>query len=375
MYKAYREAWSCGVFEPPKPNLKAANGCTVSVILCTYNRPNRLRQALESVLAQTYQDYEVLVINDGGDPVAENVVRQCDSPKVRYLCCEHGGHRVAMNHGIRVAQGKYIAYLDDDDVYYPDHLASLVAAAEKDSLNFVCSRNRWVQGHWENDEWTSDYELTHQDTGLQIERMRVSAYVPDATVLHRRAIVNQIGLFFEEPQRGGEWEFWVRCSRHYPIRRIDDVTCECRVQTASLPLSQPARARLFTELWRMYFGSEFGEAVLALGAIQNNDRAMWQESVRSLIEHYVFLRPDLYRKIWWMAVEEGSKISKALLTRMSEANPVAFAQAWFSRKSSRSAWREYLSFPNASLKPLIKYVLCHPGYLLDRLSRKLRNAG
>ncbi len=154
------------------------------------------------MLSQTFNDYEVLVINDGGDRTVESVVDQLQSNKVRYFYREHGGHRAALNLGLQMAQGKYISYLDDDDIYYPNHLDTLVYTAEAKSLDFVCSRNRWVQGHWDADRWMEDYELTQPDNGFQVERMRISAYVPDNTILHRRSVAEKIGLFWEEPQEG-----------------------------------------------------------------------------------------------------------------------------------------------------------------------------
>lgn len=103
----------------------------VSVIIPTVRRPQRLAQALASVGEQTYPAVEVVVVNDGGVPVADQVVayRQQFQRPVRLVeLSQPGGISVARNAGARVAEGEYLALLDDDDRYRPDHLARLVAA-------------------------------------------------------------------------------------------------------------------------------------------------------------------------------------------------------------------------------------------------------
>ncbi len=322
---------------------------------------------MQSVLSQTFNDYEVLVINDGGDRTVESVVDQLQSNKVRYFYREHGGHRAALNLGLQMAQGKYIAYLDDDDIYYPNHLDALVHTAEANSLDFVCSRNRWVQGHWDADQWKEDYELTQRDNGFQVERMRTSAYVPDNTILHRRSVAEKIGLFWEEPQRGGEWEYWVRCSRFNEIQRIEFVTCECRVLTASLPLNQPSRARLSSELWRTYFGSEFGYAILALGAYYAGDHDIWNLAVENLIRQYVYLRPDLFEHLWKILVQQDAILSHNLLIKMAQQDTVAFSQNLL--KYDHLIMENFSHIPVKVFLCILKYMLIHPIYTLRRLSR------
>lgn len=96
---------------------------TVSVIVPTYNRPDRLRTALASLGAQTYQDFEIIVVNDAGCEVG-SVIDAC-ADRHRIMTITHDRNRglaAARNSGLRAAKGTYIAYLDDDDRYLPHHL-------------------------------------------------------------------------------------------------------------------------------------------------------------------------------------------------------------------------------------------------------------
>ena len=103
----------------------------VSVIVPTYNRPKMLVPTIQSILEQTYKDHEIIVINDCSLEV-ENIVALLNSRQnITYV--RHGRNRglaAARNTGIKLARGKYLAYLDDDDLFYPNHLETLVTFLE-----------------------------------------------------------------------------------------------------------------------------------------------------------------------------------------------------------------------------------------------------
>ena len=108
----------------------SAGAPAVSVIVPTRNRPELLEVALRSVLAQTMQDFEaIVVVNDAGVPITGVVQRLGAGGKIR--CLENAtnrGHGGARNAALRIARRRYVAYLDDDDSYHPDHLATLLGA-------------------------------------------------------------------------------------------------------------------------------------------------------------------------------------------------------------------------------------------------------
>src|SRR5579864_4301805 len=95
----------------------------VSVIIPTFNRAFLLRQTLESVLHQTYQPTEIIVVDDGSTDETQHVVRQASSD-IRYVQQSHQGHDgVARNRGITSSSGDYIAFVDSDDLWEPNKLA------------------------------------------------------------------------------------------------------------------------------------------------------------------------------------------------------------------------------------------------------------
>jgi len=99
---------------------------SVSVIIPTYNRSHLVKEAIESVLQQTYTDFEVLVIDDGSTDDTRSVVQQISDGRVRYYYKDNGGQSSARNLGLIKAKGKYIAYLDEDDLWPPKYLGTMV---------------------------------------------------------------------------------------------------------------------------------------------------------------------------------------------------------------------------------------------------------
>ena len=101
------------------------NGKTpkVSVIIPTYNRAHLVGRAIRSVLNQTYQDFEIIVVDDGSTDNTEEVVKSFNDPRIRYIRHEKNrGGSAACNTGIRAARGEYIAFQDSDDEWLPEKL-------------------------------------------------------------------------------------------------------------------------------------------------------------------------------------------------------------------------------------------------------------
>jgi glycosyltransferase involved in cell wall biosynthesis len=102
----------------------------ISVIIPTYNSANYLPEAIESVLAQTYKNFEIVVIDDGStDNTKEVVVPYLD--QIVFLETENGDPAKARNHGIRKSSGEYVAFLDADDIWCPDKLERQLAYFSK----------------------------------------------------------------------------------------------------------------------------------------------------------------------------------------------------------------------------------------------------
>ena len=126
------QVWACRrAATSAAPSMAFTRPPMDSTIVPTYNRPERLRIALESVNAQQYQDFEVIVVNYGTVPVESVVEKMNVAGRMTLVNHDHNrGLAASRNTGLRLARGTYIAYLDDDDRFLPDHLGTLVGFLE-----------------------------------------------------------------------------------------------------------------------------------------------------------------------------------------------------------------------------------------------------
>ena len=209
----------------------------ISVIMATYNRGQQIRPAIESVLNQSYQDFELIVVNDGGTPQCQQVVDSFHSDKIRYLEVNHGGLSHALNQGILRSRSRYICYLDDDDQFYPEHLETVVSALETSGYPLV---------------YTDGYRITLKKTEYAFEQVAKEIaysvdfnpgmlskwnYLPILCVGHRRDCFEKCGLFEVELANMMDWDLWVRFSRLFDFYHVDQVTCQYLLKQAGDSLS------------------------------------------------------------------------------------------------------------------------------------------
>ncbi len=202
-------------------------GPLVSVIVPTHNRPEMLTEALRSILDQTYPNYEIIVVNDAGTDVENVVMPFNQAQRVTYV--KHGrnlGLAAARNTGLKLARGKYIAYLDDDDLYYPDHLETLVHGLL--ASGFKVAYTDAYRAHQKREG--GRYVITHRDVPYSFDfdgdRMLVGNFIPVLCVMHERSCLDEVGGFDEELSSHEDWDLWIRVSRKHPFLHLKKITCE-----------------------------------------------------------------------------------------------------------------------------------------------------
>ncbi len=195
----------------------------VSVVITTYDRAERLRQALESVAAQTYRDFEVIVVDDGSTDHTRQIAESFSGrvPSLRYVRQVNGGQSKALNTGIRMARGEYLAFLDDDDVWVPQKLARQVPMLEIDPgiglvySAVVCTRNGApLRRQPEQPGWT---------LREMVERI---CFVHGSSVVARRECFDHAGMFDETMPRVKDFDMWLRIARHYRLGFVDEALAE-----------------------------------------------------------------------------------------------------------------------------------------------------
>ena len=207
-------------------------GESVDVVIPTYNDLEYLKEAVESVLTQTHTELTLYVVDDGSTDGTEGYVESITDPRVRYLRKENGGQASARNLGIRASSAPFVAFLDADDLWYPDKLErQLELIRGDDRLGLIHAHQRRI------DErgavvGTVEYDLR----GMVFERLLDGNFVSGSgsMVLVRREVFDRLGLFREDFLIGEDWDMWLRLSRHYAIDYVPDYLAALRVRSDSL---------------------------------------------------------------------------------------------------------------------------------------------
>lgn len=199
----------------------------VSVIIPTCNRPEFLSEALLSVFSQTYMDIEVIVVNDGGTEVESIIASLNKKRKIIYINCDdHRGPSAARNAGIKAARGKYIAYLDDDDIYYPDHIETLVNFLENNEYKAAYTDACCVHQEREGERYVAKKREVLYSFDFDPDLMLIKNFIPVLTVMHEKSCIDEVGLFDESLRTHEDWDLWIRMSRRFKFTHIKKITCE-----------------------------------------------------------------------------------------------------------------------------------------------------
>lgn len=206
----------------PQPNRPL-----VSVIVPTMNRPDLLRASLRSILAQTFRDFEIVVVNDAG-PDVHHVLAEVDTEQ-RITYVRHGVNRglaAARNTGIGASRGQIITYLDDDDLFYPEHLEIVVAELAKGDVPAVYTDALRVTQVKAGERYVTRLRELPYSRDFNRDELLVSNRFPVLCVAHTRACFDEVGGFDESLRAHEDWDLWLRISARHPFRHVRNVTCE-----------------------------------------------------------------------------------------------------------------------------------------------------
>lgn len=189
----------------------------VSVIIPTYNCGKYICEAIDSVLAQTYKDFEIIVVDDGSTDNTNDIVGKYikEHPdKIKYFYKDNGGEASARNFGIQKTDSEYLAFLDADDVWLPDKLEIQYASIVKSGAGLNYTAMIVVDEHGK-----SIGEIKPSKPALCVVDL-IKGYRIPMTVLIRTELFGSIGLFDENIKVAVDTDLWIRFARHIKIEYI-----------------------------------------------------------------------------------------------------------------------------------------------------------
>lgn len=203
----------------------------VSVVIPNFNHARYVGDAILSVLAQTYRDYEILVVDDGSTDDSHAVIAQFGD-RVRFICQPNAGLSAARNTGIRAAAGAYIGVLDADDLYEPEYLEALVAMLRRQpGAGGVHCGYRFVDH--ENQPLPQVEARAVEPDGLYRALLDGNFLVPESVLL-RRTVYDDVGLFDEALRACEDWDVWLRAASRFHILRSPRILTRHRVLPGSM---------------------------------------------------------------------------------------------------------------------------------------------
>lgn len=223
---------------------------SVSVVMPAYNAAKYIAEAIDSILAQTYTDFEFIIINDGSVDDTEKIIRSYDDPRIVYLKNEvNSGICVTLNKGLDAARGRYIARMDADDISLPQRLA--VQVQYMDTHPDIGVAGCLVERFYDDNISNHDFPPSETDSNQCRASLLFSTCVAHPATIIRKHVLVKYGLSYDDRFRGMEdYHLWWRLSQYSSITNISQVLLQYRIhknQVTQKPVTED-----FTRLHKVF---------------------------------------------------------------------------------------------------------------------------
>lgn len=212
-----------------------------------YNAENYIAQAIESVLAQTYTNWQLIIVNDGSSDDTEAIVAKFQDFRIKIVSQSNAGEAAARNTALKHAEGEYLAFLDADDLYLPDHLETCLAFLSANA-DF---KGAYTDGFYIDADGLRLKPLSHRRRGPfqgdifeQMVRASDVFGTPLCVVLRRQPIVDRKLDFDRDIVIGPDWDFLTRFAENARFGSIDHRTCLYRIHSNNVSLRTNPQKRL-----------------------------------------------------------------------------------------------------------------------------------
>ncbi|OGL51158.1 MAG: hypothetical protein A3H37_09040 [Candidatus Schekmanbacteria bacterium RIFCSPLOWO2_02_FULL_38_14] len=215
----------------------------VSIVIPTYNCAQYIGETIESILNQIYKNFEIIVVDDGSTDNTRDVAKSFEK-EINYIYQENGGPSKAKNTGIKAARGEYIAFLDADDIWFPDILKQTVQAFQQyaeaglaftDYLKFdesgVIQQSNCADRFkvWFNKHRSATTDLAY---GWFYRELLIGSCI--SSVFVKKKVMEEVGMFDETFKIGEDYDLWLRIAKKYKFIYINRVLYKYRYRLDSL---------------------------------------------------------------------------------------------------------------------------------------------
>lgn len=194
----------------------------VSVVITCYNYGKYVSGCLDSVLGQTFQDFEIIVVNDGStDDTDKIIINYLDNPKIKYIRQENKGQACAKNVGIKNSSGEYIAFLDADDKWVNTKLDEQLPLFNNPRVGVIYSNARYIDEGGKEIHFRLEPFYLKPRAGMVTNWLLFDNFIPFSSSVVRRSCFDRVGIFDESIKMGIDWDLWLRISVDYLFMHVD----------------------------------------------------------------------------------------------------------------------------------------------------------
>lgn len=226
----------------------------VSILIPVFNAEKYLAEAIESILNQSYSDFEFLIINDGSNDKSEEIILSYSDQRIRYIKNESNLKLIkTLNKGIQICKGKYIVRMDADDISHPERIQKQVEFMESNPDIGICGS--WFETFGEVDTSIVRYKETHDEI---MTKMLYQCHLCHPSIILRREIFDDPDMYFDENYPHAEdYDFYLKVSKKWKFHNIQEAILKYRIHNESVSNKNKSiqiknsliiKKRFFTEL-------------------------------------------------------------------------------------------------------------------------------
>ena len=207
----------------------------VSIILCFYNEEKYLAKAIDSVLAQTYSDFELIIINDGSSDKSEEIVKSYQDDRIKYVVNKENKRQAyCRNRGLELATGDYIGFFDGDDIMMPEKMEYQVNyLREHDDIMLLSGGYAYMDGNGNVD---ANVVIPKYRCNDQIKAFMLfgNCIAFAGAALFRREIIDKYHVCFDETNKASEdYRFWIDMLPYVKVTNVDEIFFYFRINHGS----------------------------------------------------------------------------------------------------------------------------------------------
>lgn len=286
----------------------------VSIVIPVYNGDNYMREAIDSALAQSYNNLEVIVVNDGSSDAGktEEIARSYGN-KIRYYWKENGGVASALNFGIRAMVGDYFSWLSHDDIYYPYKLEKQIGYLNEKGKNVMLYSDYDIID--EKSRFIRSEKISHIPKESIFYDLMTQWPVHGCTTLIPKQFFDKVGLFDERLKTTQDYDMWFRMSEKFKFVHIDEVLIASRIHPNQGTRSMQDVVQ--KECNELYSNALKNYSLKARQNVPEGSASVWYARISLALKKkgcvgaaYFALKQSL---LWWLKSDIASAIKTILL--------------------------------------------------------------